>query len=66
MIGSRRAPNPELRSPRTGATLGVEMLATRTLDELSVEDIAHEAGIDFDLFELRQMDSETWAVAQLV
>ena len=25
--------------------LGVEMLATRTLDELSVEDIAHEAGI---------------------
>jgi AcrR family transcriptional regulator len=26
-------------------TLGVEMLATRTLDELSVEDIAHEAGI---------------------
>jgi AcrR family transcriptional regulator len=36
--------NPEARRAQL-IELGVEMLATRTLDELSVEDIAHEAGI---------------------
>jgi AcrR family transcriptional regulator len=36
--------SPEARRAQL-ITLGVEMLATRTLDELSVEDIAHQAGI---------------------
>src|SRR5690349_13796327 len=36
--------NPEARRAQL-IELGVEMLATRTLDELSVEDIAQQAGI---------------------
>jgi AcrR family transcriptional regulator len=36
--------NPDARRAQL-IELGVEMLATRTLDELSVEDIAHQAGI---------------------
>lgn len=36
--------NPEARRAQL-IELGVEMLATRTIDELSVEDIAHQAGI---------------------
>jgi AcrR family transcriptional regulator len=40
----RVRPTPEARRAQL-IELGVEMLATRTLDELSVEDIAHQAGI---------------------
>ncbi|MCU1657877.1 MAG: TetR family transcriptional regulator, partial [Pseudonocardiales bacterium] len=36
--------SPEARRAQL-IELGVEMLATRTLDELSVEDIAQQAGI---------------------
>lgn len=43
-IEKRTRLNPEARRAQL-IELGVEMLATRTLDELSVEDIAQQAGI---------------------